>query len=111
VVTPELTGTLLPGVARKSLLSLAERLGHPVSEERISIEQWREECGSGRITEVFASGTAAVVTPVREVRDGEGGWIVGDGKSGPVTAALQRALVDVHHGQTAAPDGWVHLVD
>jgi len=111
VVTPELTGTLLPGVTRKSLISLAEQLGHPVREERISIEQWREECGSGRITEVFASGTAAVVTPVREVRDGDGGWIVGDGKSGPVTAALQEALVEIHHGERSAPEGWIHLVD
>ncbi|NBV90212.1 MAG: branched-chain amino acid aminotransferase, partial [Actinobacteria bacterium] len=67
LVTPKLTGTLLPGVTRDSLLTLAGDLGLPASEETISVSQWREDCASGEITEVFACGTAAVITPVGKV--------------------------------------------
>ena len=65
LVTPPLTGTLLPGVTRDSLLTLGPDLGLPGREERMSIEQWRQGCASGEITEVFACGTAAVITPGR----------------------------------------------
>jgi len=110
LVTPELTGTLLPGVTRKSLLTLAGRLGYQPREERISVSQWRDECRTGQITEVFACGTAAVVTPVGEVRGDDGGWTVGDGKRGPVTAALRAALVGIHRGLAPDLDGWMHPV-
>ena len=108
LVTPPLTGTLLPGVTRKSLLVLASRLGYRVREEAISVSQWREECRTGRITEVFACGTAAVVTPVGEVREPDGGWTIGEGKPGPVTTAVRDALVGIHRGVAPDPDGWMH---
>lgn len=110
LVTPALTGTLLPGVTRKSLLRLAERLGHPAGTERITLDQWRRECADGTITEVFACGTAAVVTPVGTVRDAGGDFLVGDGRPGPVTLAMRRALLDLQHGRAADPDGWMHRV-
>jgi branched-chain amino acid aminotransferase len=110
VVTPRLTGTLLPGVTRKTLLTLADTLGHPASEEQISLDQWRAECGSGTITETFACGTAAVVTPVGGVVDGEDGWRVGDGTPGPVTMRLRRALLDLHQGRLADPCGWMYPI-
>lgn len=60
---------------------------------------------------MFARGTAAVLTPVGTVRDGEGGdWTVGDGEMGPVTRKLRQALVDLQHGRAADPDGWLHRV-
>ncbi|OON72758.1 branched chain amino acid aminotransferase [Streptomyces tsukubensis] len=104
VVTPPLTGTLLPGVTRDSLKTLAARRGYLVTEERISVGQWREECEAGVITETFACGTAAVVTPVGQVRDGEDDWLIGGGKKGPVTMELREALTDVQQG--LAPDTW-----
>jgi branched-chain amino acid aminotransferase len=111
VVTTELTDTLLPGVTRDTLLSLARRLGYVPCEERITVDQWREECTQGRITEVFACGTAAVVTPVSRICDpADGDWMVGDGEPGPVTLSLRRALIDLHHGTAADPDGWLHRV-
>ncbi|RLK58810.1 branched-chain amino acid aminotransferase [Actinokineospora cianjurensis] len=110
VFTPALTGTLLPGVTRDSLLTLAAGLGYPVSEERISVDQWREESLSGRITETFACGTAAVVTPVGRVHDTNDHWLIGDGTAGPVTTALRKALVDVQHGRTPAPEGWLRPI-
>ncbi|MFJ6167200.1 branched-chain amino acid aminotransferase [Micromonospora orduensis] len=110
VVTPALTGTLLPGVTRDSLLTLTERLGYRPREERISVDQWRDECRQGLITEVFACGTAAVVTPVYQVRDVDGDWTIGDGGPGPVTLRLREALVDLHHGLAPDPDGWLHRI-
>jgi branched-chain amino acid aminotransferase len=106
IVTPALTGTLLPGVTRDSLLVLAGQLGLRVREERISVETWRQESREGRITEVFACGTAAVVTPVGTVRDADDDWTIGDGTPGPVTLRLRQALVDVQRGLAPDPGGW-----
>ena len=64
IVTPELTGTILEGVTRSSILDLGAELGHKVEERRVSIDEWREGVASGEITEVFACGTAAVITPL-----------------------------------------------
>ena len=69
IVTPALTGTLLPGVTRDSLLTLAGDLGYAVEEGKISTDEWREGNSSGAITEVFACGTAAVITPVGSVEE------------------------------------------
>jgi len=110
LVTPDLTGTLLPSVTRRSLLTLAARAGYAVSEERVSLSQWRAQCRSGLMTEAFACGTAAVVTPIRRVRDAGGDWVVGTGEPGPVSLALRQALVDVHHGVAPDPDGWLRSV-
>jgi branched-chain amino acid aminotransferase len=111
VVTPVLSGSLLPGVTRDTLLTVASRLGYTPREERVSVDQWREESATGRITEVFACGTAAVVTPVSHVRDTAGpDWMVGDGTPGPVTLALRRHLIDLHHGLAPDPSGWLHRV-
>jgi branched-chain amino acid aminotransferase len=110
IVTPELTGTILEGVTRSSILQLAEELGHPVKERRISIDEWREGAASGDITEVFACGTAAVVTPVGRLAWDGGEALTGedaDGGVGPVTAGLRRALLDVQYGRTPDTHGWL----
>lgn len=110
LTTPALTGTLLPGVTRDSLLTLAPDLGIPAEEEPISIAQWRAGCESGEITEVFACGTAAVVTPVGAVRGATTGWTVGDGQPGPVMMRLREQLLGIQFGQLPDPYGWVHKV-
>ncbi|HJQ03255.1 MAG TPA: branched-chain amino acid aminotransferase [Jatrophihabitans sp.] len=108
IVTPKLTGTLLPGVTRDSLLTLATDLGYGAEEGMISTEDWRIGNASGEITEVFACGTAAVITPVGEVKGAQAEWTVGDGRPGPVTMRLRQAMLDVQTG--AAPDvhGWMY---
>src|ERR1700712_4951051 len=98
VMTPALTGTLLAGVTRDSMLVLARDLGYEVEEGKISVEQWRDGNASGEITEVFACGTAAVVPRVGSVKSATGGWTVGDGKPGPVTMRLREALLGVQTG-------------
>ncbi|GAA3085973.1 branched-chain amino acid aminotransferase [Streptomyces roseofulvus] len=110
VVTPPLTGTLLPGVTRASLLTLAADLGHDVAEEAITIDALRRDCESGEITEVFACGTAAVVSPVGVLHTEDTSWTVGTGGMGPVAEQLRRALSDVHFGRAPDPHGWLlHL--
>ncbi|CAL9409754.1 branched-chain amino acid aminotransferase [Streptomyces sp. enrichment culture] len=110
LVTPPVTGTLLPGVTRDSLLHLAGARGLAVREEPLSVERWKAECLDGTITETFASGTAAVVTPVGSVLDGTESWQVGTGLAGSVTLALRDALVDIHTGRAPAPEGWLRTV-
>jgi branched-chain amino acid aminotransferase len=110
VVTPELTGTVLPSVTRASLLELAADLGHSPAVERVSLEQWRKECESGEMTEAFSCGTAAVVTPIARVRDRGGDWVVGDGTPGPVTRALRSSLLDLQRGRTPDTRGWLRPV-
>jgi branched-chain amino acid aminotransferase len=107
VLTPALTGSLLPGITRDSLLTMAADLGHEVVEGRISTDDWRAGCESGEITEVFACGTAAVITPVGSVRGRTGQWSVGDGTAGPVTLRLRDALLDIQTGAAADPHGWL----
>jgi branched-chain amino acid aminotransferase len=110
VVTPELSGSLLPGITRSSLLEIAADLGHPTAEERISVEDWRSGTAEGAFSEVFACGTAAAITPVGSVKSASGAWTVGDGAPGPVTLKLRERLLAVQTG--AAPDthGWLHPV-
>jgi branched-chain amino acid aminotransferase len=110
IMTPALTGTLLPGITRDSLLTLAPELGVPASEGRVSVSQWRSECAAGKITEVFACGTAAVITPVGEVRGASGGWTIGSGEPGPVTMRLREELIGIQYGHRPDPSGWVHKV-
>ncbi|HCU91908.1 MAG TPA: branched chain amino acid aminotransferase, partial [Actinobacteria bacterium] len=110
IMTPALTGTLLPGVTRDALLTLAPTLGIPAAEGRISVSHWREACASGELTEVFACGTAAVITPVGKVRSATGEWDIGDGNPGPVTLRLREELVGIQHGDRPDPHGWIHKI-
>jgi branched-chain amino acid aminotransferase len=110
LTTPPLTGTILPGITRDTLLVLARELGYQVSEEPITVDQWRDGCTRGDITEVFACGTAARISPVGEVRSVAGGWQVGDGEPGPVTRTLLSTLTALHHGTHPDPHGWLHPI-
>ena len=111
IVTPELTGTILEGVTRSSIIELAGTLGHKIEERRFTIDEWRDGVTAGRITEVFACGTAAVVTPVGRLAwsDGEVDSSV-DGEAGPVTQRIRQALVDIQYGRAEDTFGWLHRV-
>ena len=106
--TPPLTGTILPGITRDSLLTIARDLGLAVREEPYAVDQWRADAESGRLVEAFACGTAAVVTPVGRVQDGGESFEIGDGGPGRVTDRLHRALVAIQRGQAPDPHGWMH---
>jgi branched-chain amino acid aminotransferase len=108
--TPPLSGTLLAGVTRDSILRLAGSHGYPVAEEPISLDEWERCCRSGRITETFACGTARAIVPVGHVVSVERDWSVGGGTTGPVTSRLREAMLDIHYGQTPDEFGWMRLV-
>jgi branched-chain amino acid aminotransferase len=110
LVTPELTGALLPGVTRDSLLAVADDLGYPAEQARIDVDTWYADNESGRLTEVFACGTAAVITPVGQVKSATGGWEVGDGRPGPVTMRLREHLLDIQRGRTPDSHGWMRTL-
>src|SRR5215472_14346951 len=99
IMTPALTGSLLPGITRDSLLKLAPDLGIPAYEGKISVAEWRAGCASGEITEVFACGTAAVITPIGAVCSNSGDWTISGGAAGPVTSMLRDELVGIQYGR------------
>ncbi|MEU9761539.1 branched-chain amino acid aminotransferase [Streptomyces sp. NPDC047985] len=108
IVTPALTGSLLAGVTRDSLLTVARDLGYESEEGRVSIDQWREDSANGTLTEVFACGTAAVITPVGTVKCEAGEWTQGDGGPGEVTLKLRERLLDIQRGVVEDAHGWMH---
>jgi len=108
--TPPLGGTILAGITRDSLIQLARDEGLAVREEPYSIEQWREDAESGRLTEAFACGTAAVVTPIGSVKSAEGSFTIGGQSTGPLTQRLRSRLVDIQRGRAADPHRWVQYV-
>jgi branched-chain amino acid aminotransferase len=110
LVTPPLTGTILPGITRDSVIALARHAGREVIERLVSFDEWRADAASGRLREVFACGTAAVVTPIGTVRTPGLEFAVNGGDSGPVTLELRQTLVDLQRGRIDDPFGWVHRV-
>jgi branched-chain amino acid aminotransferase len=110
ILTPALTGALLPGVTRDSLLTLAGELGIDAEEGQISTTEWRQQCAAGEMTEAFACGTAAVIAPIGAVKSRSGGWQVGDGRPGPVTGRLREELLAIQYGRGPDPFHWVHKV-
>lgn len=107
IVTPPLTGTILPGITRDSLLQLAREEGLTVREEPYSIDQWRDDATSGKLLETMACGTAAVVTAVGTVAGPDGTFTIGSGGPGQLTSKLRERLVGIQRGAIADPHGWV----
>src|SRR5215208_526459 len=110
IQTPPLSGTILPGVTRDSLIALARSEGRMVREERYSIEQWRADAASGKLRETFACGTAAVVSAIGKIKSTDGDIVIGDGNGGPITAALKAKLVGIQRGDIADGEGWVRKI-
>jgi branched-chain amino acid aminotransferase len=106
IFTPQLTGTLLPGITRDSILTVAKDLGYKVEEGMISTDDWRDGVASGEITEIFACGTAAVVSPIGTAKSAHGTWVTGDGEPGPITMEIRNHLLGIQHGTVADKHGW-----
>jgi branched-chain amino acid aminotransferase len=111
LITPPTSGTILEGITRESIIALARDQGLKVEEAPYSIEQWRDDAISGRLTECFACGTAAVVTPVGTVSSSKGSFDIGAGGPGQMTQQLRSQLVNIQRGTAPDPHGWVKRID
>ena len=107
LLTPPLTGTILPGITRDSILTLAREEGLTVREERYGIDQWAADARSGELVECFACGTAAVVTPVGHVSGHDVDFAIGSGGPGQLTTRLKDRLVAIQRGTADDDHGWV----
>jgi len=110
LVTPPASDTILHGITRDAILTLARDLGLKPIEQPYSFEQWQQDAASGKLTEVFACGTAAVITSIGTIRHAGGEFLIADGAPGSVATRLKAALTAIQRGQAPDPHGWVRRV-
>jgi branched-chain amino acid aminotransferase len=107
LATPALTGSILPGITRDTALALARDRGENVSERRITIDEVVAGCRDGSLVEAFATGTAAVISPVGEINYQGESFVVGDGGVGRLSRNLYEEILDIQYGRRPDPHGWV----
>jgi branched-chain amino acid aminotransferase len=110
LVTP-LSDSILPGITRDSVLVLAEELGHKVTRRPVTIQEWREGAESGEIVEAFACGTAAMVTPIGQLKAKDFTIGSADAVAGELTLSLRAALADIQYGRSEDTHGWMYRLD
>jgi len=106
LITPPLTGSILPGVTRDSIIQMAKSWGVPVSERLISIDEVLEASARGTLKEVFASGTAAIVSPVGQIVYRGKTIVVNEGRIGKLTEELYNEILQIQYGEKDDPFGW-----
>lgn len=106
IYTPSLTGSILPGVTRSSIIQMAKTFGYSIEETRIDIEEVLKDIKKGTLTEVFGCGTAAVISPVVEFLDADKRIEISQGHIGKVSMKLKNALIDIQCGKIPDPFGW-----
>jgi branched-chain amino acid aminotransferase len=111
LVTPELSGTILPGITRDSVITLARERGLEVEERNVSIQEWKDGVESGEITEVFACGTAAVITPIGALLGHNLSIGDADAPAGELTMSLRKELTDIQYGRLPDRHGWLTRLD
>lgn len=107
IITPALNGSILPGITRNSVLTLASQLGYEVEEKKIAIDEVFADIKSGKCTEAFGTGTAAVISPVGELCWKDEKLTVGDGNIGPVAQKLYDTLTGIQTGKLADENNWI----
>ncbi|MBT8372533.1 MAG: branched-chain amino acid aminotransferase [Deltaproteobacteria bacterium] len=111
IITPELNGSILPGITRKSVIGLGKHWNEKVTERQISIDELINAHSDGRLKEVFGAGTAAVISPVGQIKYGEQVVTVNDNQTGPVAQKYYNAITDIQYGRAEDPMGWIVPVD
>jgi branched-chain amino acid aminotransferase len=110
LVTPELNGSILEGVTRDSILTMAGEFGLTPVEQRVEISDLLTQIADGLVTELFACGTAAVITPIGSLHSDQGSFEVGGGETGETTSALRTRLLDIQYGRAEDTHGWLRRV-
>ena len=107
IVTPMLNGSILPGITRDTVMALAKEWGLPAVERRIAIDEVFEAAESGKLDEVFGSGTAAVISPVGEIKFGEKVITINNGEVGPMAQRFMDSITDIQYGRKPDPKNWI----
>ena len=107
IITPELNGSILPGITRNSVIKLANHWNDKVSERKIGIDELMQAHASGKLQEVFGAGTAAVISPVGEIKYGEQVITIAGGEVGPVAQKYYDAITSIQYGKAEDPLGWI----
>lgn len=110
VATPRLSGTILPGIVRDSVLTLLRDEGRAVTERDIALAEVQDGIATGTVAEVFACGTAAAIVPIGRLVSPDFEATVGDGEPGPVTTAVRARIVDIQYGRAEDVHGWMREV-
>lgn len=110
ITTPSLSGSILGGITRDSVLQLAPTLGYSVTQQRLDIETVLIDIQSGEITEVFGCGTAAVISPIGRVGYKGQDYIVNNNESGPVAQHIFNELTAIQYGESEDNFSWVYSV-
>ena len=110
LVTPALSGSLLPGITRDSLLQVARDMGLNTEEKRVSTQDWAKDVASGAMVEAFACGTAAVITPVGHVMGDGVDFTINNNEAGATTMALRERLTGIQRGTVEDTHGWLHTL-
>ena len=110
IVTPALSGSILPGITRDSILKLAPAIGYEISESRLDIEQTLSDIESGKITEVFGCGTAAVISPVGKLCLKGKEYVINNNETGSVSKHLYDELTGIQYGTREDRFGWIQKV-
>ena len=111
VVTPQLLGSVLPGITRKSAIEICKKKGYKVSERKISIEEIAEAYDNGKLDEVFGTGTAAVISPVGHLKWGDKVMEINNNKIGPVSQMLYDTMTGIQWGKIPDEFGWIVKID
>jgi len=110
LITPMLNGSILPGITRDSVIALAKKWNIKASERKISIDEVLKAHVSGSLQEIFGSGTAAVISPVGELKCGDSVLSIGNGKVGPLAHRFFKTLTDIQYGKAKDSMGWIEPV-
>ena len=111
VVTPELTGSILPGVTRASAIELLKDKGYKVEERRITIDEIEQAIKDGKLDEVFGTGTAAVISPVGEFKIGDNIYTINEGKIGKVAQDIYDTITKTQYGKIEDKYGWIRKIE
>jgi len=110
IITPELSGSILPGITRNSVISLAKKWNLKITERKISVDEFVDAHESGKLQEIFGSGTAAVISPVGEIKYGEKVLTINNGKVGHMASKFYNAITDIQYGRAKDPFGWIEPI-
>lgn len=110
VITPALSGSILAGITRDTVMTTLRSWGVPVTERRITVEELFEAGLHGQLEEAFGTGTAAVISPIGSMRWGDRAIEIANGQTGPLAKKLYNFITGVQRGDSEDPFGWRYVV-